>query len=395
MKIIATAQPIGFGPVSNLVTLLQDCQEEVEYFGFGTCYEFLNELKQNPFFIRKEKEFEDTLSVLTQKKYDLLISVMGSKSAILAKKLGIPVLYLDLVFWMWEDLNSFDYYKKKADSLPIISLEELKNKYFFYEGQNDEMRKETSILSHFISDKSLVQEFIPCEGTNKQIIDILPNSEQTLPLMNDSLGRLSSNKGNQNALLFSLGGLQVQNDYRFVIRDLLSLVQAEEKIEVIGSKEHLAPIQSKLLNTYNYLNKVSQYQIVFAQPGFSTLYELMHLNVIPIILPAQNIGQLKFVHFLKKYLNNSQFIEWEDIYPNRKENLVDYVTELNCFMKKDNKLSAKLYKKLKIVQDYVEHNTLSILEQQQKFLAQRESELPSAKVALNNFIKTLKYRTVQ
>lgn len=395
MKIIATAQPIGFGPVSNLVTLLNDCHEEVDYFGFGTCYEFLKELNQNPFFIRKEKEFEDTLNILTQKNYDLLISVMGSKSAILAKKLGIPVLYLDLVFWMWEDLNSLDYYQNKANSIPILSLEELKNTYFFKEGKNDAMRKETSILSHFISDKSLVQEFIPCEGTNQQIIDILPQTEQTLPLMNDKIHQPSTNKVNQDTFFFSLGGLQVQNDYRFVIRDLLSLVQAEQKIEVIGSKEHLAPINSKLLNTNDYLNNVSEYQFVIAQPGFSTLYELMHLNVIPIILPAQNIGQLKFVHFLKKYLDKKQFIEWEDIYPNNKVHLDEYVDELNYYMKRDKNLPAKLYKKLKIVQEYVEQNTSPILEQQQKFLAQRESLLPSTRTAFKDFLKTLKFRIVQ
>lgn len=386
MNIIATAQPIGFGPVSNLVTLVKDLNKDIDYFGFGTCFEFLAEIGHKPILIRKEKEFEDTLKALTNKKYDLLISVMGSKSAILAKKLGIPILYLDLVFWMWEDLNSIDFYKKKALDIEKSSLEDIKKNYFFEEGKNDELRKETSVLSHFISDKSLVQEFIPCEGLNKKIILSLEHSEQTLPLMNDNIFHLSKEKKEKDLLFFSLGGMQVQNDYRFVMRDLLSLLQIDHRLVVIGSKEHLYPVPSNLLQTTEYLNKVSEYPYVFAQPGFSTIYELMYMNIIPIILPAQNIGQLKFVHFLKQFLDKNQFIEWEDIYQYKDEQLIEYVAKVNTYMNKDKDLPRKLNKKLHQTKKYVEKNMTTILEKQQRFLQEQESILPSAKLLLEDFI---------
>lgn len=152
-KIIAIAENYAYGPVGKLLTVTKKLIEnghEIIFIGEGTAYQlgskepFNKILKINTNSENFQKETENIF-----KDTDLLLSCMDRSSVIYAEKLHIPTIWLDTLFWWYDEipdymlnvdcyikqntLNDEVNYKKYADKMknlhsvgPIVDLTPLK-----------------------------------------------------------------------------------------------------------------------------------------------------------------------------------------------------------------------------------------------------------------------------
>jgi hypothetical protein len=110
-KIIATAENYAFGPASKLVTVCQhllDEGHEITFIGEGTAYQLASKLNFHKVykFDTDSKEFMDW-GVEIFKGADALLSSVDRSSVILAKKVGLPVIWLDMLFWWWDEIPEY------------------------------------------------------------------------------------------------------------------------------------------------------------------------------------------------------------------------------------------------------------------------------------------------
>lgn len=110
-KIIATAENFAFGPASKLVTVCEKLLKkghEITFIGEGTAYQLASRLnfhKIYRFDTDSPKFMEWGLNIF--KNADALLSSVDRSSVILAKKVGLPVIWLDMLFWWWDEIPEY------------------------------------------------------------------------------------------------------------------------------------------------------------------------------------------------------------------------------------------------------------------------------------------------
>ncbi|MBP9715526.1 MAG: hypothetical protein KBD52_03510, partial [Candidatus Pacebacteria bacterium] len=110
-KIIATAENFSFGPAGKLVTVCQKLIEqghELTFIGEGTAYQLASKLN----FYKKFKFDTDSKEFMSWgekifKEADALISSVDRSSVLLAKKTKLPVIWLDMLFWWWDEIPEY------------------------------------------------------------------------------------------------------------------------------------------------------------------------------------------------------------------------------------------------------------------------------------------------
>jgi hypothetical protein len=108
-KILLTAENFAFGPIGKLLTiadLLKKAGHKLVFAGYGTSLQLA---RSYPIDEIHEVDTDDPnskgkLLELTNKT-DVLISAMDLQSVLVAKSLGKPVVYVDCLFWFWEDIS--------------------------------------------------------------------------------------------------------------------------------------------------------------------------------------------------------------------------------------------------------------------------------------------------
>ena len=107
-RLLLTAENFAFGPIGKLLTvadLLKKRGHELVFAGFGTSLQLANDY---PFDAVYEIDTDNSNSRNKLKKIisevDMLISSMDLQSVLLAKDLGKPTVYIDCLFWFWEDI---------------------------------------------------------------------------------------------------------------------------------------------------------------------------------------------------------------------------------------------------------------------------------------------------
>lgn len=107
-KILLTAENFAFGPIGKLLTiadLLKKAGHKLVFAGYGTSLQLA---QSYPFDEVHEIDTDDpnsksSLLEITSKT-DLLVSAMDLQSVLVAKSLGKPVVYVDCLFWFWEEI---------------------------------------------------------------------------------------------------------------------------------------------------------------------------------------------------------------------------------------------------------------------------------------------------
>lgn len=107
-RLILTAENFAFGPISKLLfvaDLFLKRGYHMEFAGFGTSLQLA---KHFPFDVIHEidtdnPDSEEKLEAIIAKA-DMLISSMDLPSVVVAKRLKIPVVWIDCLFWFWESI---------------------------------------------------------------------------------------------------------------------------------------------------------------------------------------------------------------------------------------------------------------------------------------------------
>lgn len=110
-KIIATAENFAFGPVSKLITVCEKLLKkghEITFIGEGTSYQLASKVNFNKIyrFDTDSNKFMDW-GVSIFKDADVLLSSVDRSSVILAKRVGLPVIWLDMLFWWWDEIPEY------------------------------------------------------------------------------------------------------------------------------------------------------------------------------------------------------------------------------------------------------------------------------------------------
>ncbi|PIP61396.1 hypothetical protein COW99_04325 [Candidatus Roizmanbacteria bacterium CG22_combo_CG10-13_8_21_14_all_38_20] len=110
-KIIAIAENFAFGPVSKLITVCEKLLEKghhVSFVGDGTAYQLASRVKFSKVyrFDTDSKEFMNWGKDLF-KQADALLSSVDRSSVILAKKVNLPVIWLDMLYWWWDEIPDY------------------------------------------------------------------------------------------------------------------------------------------------------------------------------------------------------------------------------------------------------------------------------------------------
>lgn len=340
MRILITAEEQGFGPSANAINILHmmDMEEtEFHYIGAGTSYEFFKNLGLS---VRETSQnILENIEVLKQ--YDCLFSVMNSSLAILAKYLGLKVIYVDLIFWLFELDKDFLQCKKEAQKLLAYDLECVQNliqhKNRAYNQHFIEQRTYRSILAHLLADLSIIEEFVPCSDMQRNFINKNAQTIITHPILDRFLYDLKKETVKKNKrIMASLGGMTTQNHYSILMNAVFSSMS---EIEVYGSSKVK---KSVTLPPAMYLKKVNEHETIIAQPGFATLYEMIFLDCLPIILPPQNVGQYRYVQFLKQFINEEQFIDWEIFFQKKTNDPWQYMKHVQAEMEHSSQLAQQL-----------------------------------------------------
>lgn len=107
-RIVAAAENFAFGPAGKLMTVVErlaDRGHDITVVGAGTAYEIAS---RSPAVrvVRRDTDAPDFAELAADlfRAADLIVSCMDRASVRLARKTGRPVVWLDTLFWWWDEI---------------------------------------------------------------------------------------------------------------------------------------------------------------------------------------------------------------------------------------------------------------------------------------------------
>ncbi len=112
-RIIATAENYAFGPASKLATVCEQLLKKGHYLifiGDGTAYQLASKVGfQEVYKYDTDSPGFSKWAEPLFKNADALLSSVDRSSVILAKRVGLPVIWLDMLFWWWDVVPDYLY----------------------------------------------------------------------------------------------------------------------------------------------------------------------------------------------------------------------------------------------------------------------------------------------
>ena len=267
-KIIATAENFAFGPASKLVTICQCLIEnghEVSFVGEGTAYQLASKLNFHHLY-KFDTDSKDFMSwgVDLFKNADVLLSSVDRSSVILAQKVGLPVIWIDMLFWWWDEIPE---YLLNAD---------------LYIQQNS-VKNERNMKKYKDKIKNM-----------KIVGPILDTSYKNLPLKKQLLVAFG---GTEAAGWYKIG---TDSNYPYTISKLIvEQVDTDKYDSVIfaGNEKIMADLnkkygnkkfQFKILSHDQWLQEVASSQDLLVHPGLETVLEVIAYERPAFFLPPDN-----------------------------------------------------------------------------------------------------------
>jgi len=295
-KIIAVANDFAFGPVGTLLTITKPLLLEghdIIFVGNGTAYQlgskagFQQAIKQDT---RSPGYIDFALPLFQQA--DLILSSMDRLSVYMAQMAGKAVVYIDVLFWYWEQLH---------DSV---------------------LQADCYIKQNTLHDTANVLKFQ----------SRMRNLQSVGPIIDLSALK---NRQSRQQLLVAYGGMEAENTYRvgvetgypyFMTEVLLHNLHIErfervlftgnERImEALHKKHASSRIEFMTLPHEQYLQEVANSALVLSIPGLEAPLECFGLQVPTFFLPPSNISQyLQLDHFREREVAHGS-IHLRDYYP--------------------------------------------------------------------------------
>ncbi len=298
-KIIATAENYAFGPAGKLVTVckhLINQGHQVIFVGTGTAYQLASKLNFNKIYEydTDSPSFMDW-GVDIFKGADALLSSIDRESVILAQKVNLPVIWLDMLFWWWDVIPEFLF-----DVDLYIQQNSVKNK-----------------------------------RNMKKYGDKIKNMKVVGPIIDTSFKNVPGKK----QLLVAFGGIEAAGWYKIgkdsnypytitkiIINDVDTskydkvLFAGNEKImkdlnQKYGSKKYIF----KILSHDDWLREVAASKDLLIHPGLETVLEVIAYEKPAFFLPPDNSsGYVELDEFRrKKVASKTNSIHFADYFPHK------------------------------------------------------------------------------
>ncbi|WP_406260296.1 hypothetical protein OIA45_19410 [Streptomyces chartreusis] len=108
-RIVATAENFAFGPAGKLVTVAERLSQQghqLTFVGYGTAFQLARRSSFWEDVVERDTDGENFSQYCegSLRDYDLLLSCVDRSSAIEGKRLDVPVVWLDPLFWWWDEL---------------------------------------------------------------------------------------------------------------------------------------------------------------------------------------------------------------------------------------------------------------------------------------------------
>lgn len=322
MQILAAAQPFGYGPITELLSILRELKKKVKI------RPFLIEEKQYSSIIAKsdgiatlKSKFQnsllDQIYYLENNPIDLVLSSYDSSAIFAAYYMGIPAHYYDGMMGYWEfnftesliqkTLKKIQILKEKRKKEELASLyQEICSKHYHL----------SVLIAYYLSSQVYMR-------TNSLIDEALTKIKLPIEKMKKVGAIISSSQINtkKKHVLFSLSGslapiIPLKKNI-FFAREMLNF--ALKAYSTLGLdvpwyfschpklyqelKTNNLPKDFTLSPSFPYeKNKemIQQAKLVFASPGLSTIQEAAYFETPIFFLPEQNVCQSTGFQSLKK-----------------------------------------------------------------------------------------------
>lgn len=309
-RLVLTAENFAFGPIGKLLyvaDLLKDKGHTLEFVGYGTSLQLA---KKFPFAAIHEVDTDNPKSNSTLEKIisnaDMVISSMDVSSVFVAKHLKKPVVWIDCLFWFW-------------DNIPEVVFD----------------------VDLYIRERSLDDSVNKAKFGPK-----IKNMYSVGPI----IGKIKK-KERKSQVLISFGGgeasywykVGTDTNYPFIITSILSsyvnwshfkrvLLATNEGI-VAELEKKFPKISFKFVTLPHdkFLEEMSQSEVILIIPGLITTEAAFYSETPTIFLPASN---------------NSQYLQLEEF---RQLGLAPASVHLADFMQKLNLKGMPIRKSTRVM----------------------------------------------
>lgn len=298
-KILVTAENFAFGPISKLVTVAEELIKrghELTFIGEGTAYQLGSKInfKKIYRFDTDSKEFMKWGEKIF-KKADVVLTSGDRSSVILCQKLGIPVIWLDILFWWWDEIPNF---------LLNVDL--------------------------YIQQNSL---------NNKRNTLKYKNKIKNMKIVGPIIDLSYKNSKTKKQLMLAFGGMEAKgwyqigkdSNYPYTVAELImGMVDTSKynKIIFVGNERVTKDLSKKfgnkkfvfkMLSHKDVLKEMAESEDVLIIPGLETPLEVFAYEKPIMFLPPSNSSQyVQLDEFRKLRLaNKTNSLHFADYYPYR------------------------------------------------------------------------------
>lgn len=298
-KILVTAENFAFGPISKLVTVAEELIKrghELTFIGEGTAYQLGSKVnfKKIYKFDTDSKEFMEWGEKIFRKA-DIVLTSGDRSTVILCQKLGIPVIWLDILFWWWDEIPEF-----------LLNVD-------LYIQQNS-LNNKRNILKY----KNRIK-----------------NMKTVGPIIDLSFMKVKTKK----QLLLAFGGMEAKGWYQVgkdsnypytVAKLIIDTVDTNKynKVLFVGNERITKDLSKKLgnqkfvfkmLSHKEALREMAESEDVLIIPGLETPLEAFAYEKPILFLPPSNSSQyVQLDEFRKLHLaNKTNSLHFADYYPYR------------------------------------------------------------------------------
>ena len=274
MKILACAVGFGLGPGGKLCSLIENNPQH-EWYACGDEID-LSIYQNDPFLDTCPFKDQEILRKFVEKnRIRCAVSVLDPELAIICKQLGLTVIYIDSIPFVWTE----------ADIIPRNADYYCAQKYPGYpEGV-------ALNVQHLI----WVDPIVCCPYTSEYRNDYI--------VVN--FGGLHSPFG------------EGEEYYLMIMKVLLSIFD-KNLIRIAGGKnavkltrEHYPELHCQTYTHEAFLQLVSSSALFITSPGLTTIYETCGMDIRTVILPPQNLSQFYNADIAEKSCREICRLDWD------------------------------------------------------------------------------------
>ncbi|MCC6711046.1 MAG: hypothetical protein IT416_01705 [Candidatus Pacebacteria bacterium] len=352
--IIISAHDFGLGPTSIISQTLKNQRK----YKFG----LIGNKNQEDFISKqgfKVKLLADQYDYLNSKNIiKATVSCFDPMLVFSSWKRGIPVLYIDNLFWFWD----FEEKKLQKTYDELVSLKEINNQDF--DAKVKEIVDFNShlpfVLAHLFSTESLIQRF---GQTVKKRLKFIKKFNQNISLFGALVPEkkyLNKTKSHKPVIYVQLGGmlnpntgLDFSKKYVNYVAQALDQINKKDIYKVIFK---VNPVFESIKRNYknleiitnlsfrDHVSLVKNCDFLVLQPGQNGIYESVYFSKNIFLLPEQTTSHTVHVKEMIKngfVADQHMFFDFYDVKADKED--TDYLVKgLNQFRRDKAKLINKI-----------------------------------------------------